>query len=173
MPRPDTLGKPDQLADRAPIGRLPWLAPQILSSRRFTIDFPKGKTPQKRSLKPPPTMETLKFLLQSKKAAASAHEVVDEAVSWMHTQLRNADIAYHYSDGGAGYGHYGYFQIKSLLMETAITLHLKIAEINGIPIVPPRSTCAGTRRVSSSPTSGKSAAKRGNSPSSTSLPTFC
>ena len=87
-------------------------------------------------------METLKFLLQSKKAdSAGPHEVVDEATTWMHTQFRNAGIAYHYSDGGAGYGHYGYFQIKSLLKETAITLHLKIAEINGTPY------CAAEVRV--------------------------
>lgn len=79
-------------------------------------------------------METLKFLLQGKKADVDApREVVREAVSWMHTQFHNAEIAYHYSDGGSGFGFYGYFQIKSLLKETAITLHLKIAEINGSP----------------------------------------
>ncbi|MCU0778067.1 MAG: hypothetical protein MUF86_10435 [Akkermansiaceae bacterium] len=79
-------------------------------------------------------METLKFLLQSKKADATlAQEVVSASVSWMHQQFRNAGIHYHYSDGGTGFGVYGYFQIKSLLQGTAITLHLKIAEINGHP----------------------------------------
>ena len=77
-------------------------------------------------------METLKFLLQSKNAdPETPREVVREAVSWMHTQFQNAGVTYHYSDGGSGLGSYGYFQIKSLLKETAITLHLKIAEING------------------------------------------
>lgn len=79
-------------------------------------------------------METLKFLLQSKKADLDApREVVREAVDWMHTQLQVAEIPHHYSDGGSGLGSYGYFQIKSLLKQTAITLHIKIAEINGIP----------------------------------------
>jgi hypothetical protein len=79
-------------------------------------------------------METLKFLLQGKKAdLESPREVVSEAVSWVHTQFHNAEIAYHYSDGGSGLGSYGYFQIKSLLKETAITLHIKVAEINGAP----------------------------------------
>ena len=79
-------------------------------------------------------METLKFLLQSKKADSSrSHEVVSDAAAWMHQQLRNAEIAYHFADGGAGFGEYGYFQIKSLLKQTAITLHIKIAEINGSP----------------------------------------
>lgn len=79
-------------------------------------------------------METLKFLLQSKSNDPSpTREVVSAAVSWMSAQLRNADVSYHYSDGGAGHGTYGYFQIKSLLKDTAITLHLKIAEINGVP----------------------------------------
>lgn len=81
-------------------------------------------------------METLKYLLQSKSADCSkAQEVVSEAVSWMSTQFKNADIPYHYSDGGLAHGIYGYFQIKSLLKQTAITLHLKIAEINGEPYV--------------------------------------
>lgn len=79
-------------------------------------------------------METLKFLLQGKKADSTrAHEVVTESVSWMHQQFHNADIHYHYSDGGIGFGVYGYFQIKSLLQDTAITLHIKIAEINSQP----------------------------------------
>ena len=79
-------------------------------------------------------METLKFLLSSKKAdLESPREVVHEAVGWMHTQFHNAEVAYHYSDGGSGLGSYGYFQIKSILKETAITLHIKIAEINHIP----------------------------------------
>ena len=81
-------------------------------------------------------METLKFLLQSKKADdPELHEVVQDAVSWMRGQFENAEIPFHYSDGGVGHGAYGYFQIKSLLRETAITLHLKIAEINGEPYV--------------------------------------
>lgn len=79
-------------------------------------------------------METLKFLLQSKKAdLETPREVVREAVEWMHTQLINAETSHHYSDGGSGLGSYGYFQIKSILKETAITLHIKIAEINGVP----------------------------------------
>lgn len=79
-------------------------------------------------------METLKFLLQSKKAdPETPREVVREAVDWMHTQLVNAEAPHHYSDGGSGLGSYGYFQIKSILKETAITLHIKIAEINGAP----------------------------------------
>jgi hypothetical protein len=92
---------------------------------------------QKRTvLKPTKTMETLKFLLQSKSADSSrAQEVVSEAVSWMRAQLQNAEIPFHYADGGIGHGIYGYFQIKSLLKQTAITLHLKIAEINGEPYV--------------------------------------
>lgn len=82
--------------------------------------------------KPLQTMETLKFLLQSKSADCSkAKEVVAESVSWMRVQFQNAEIPFHYSDGGLGHGTYGYFQIKSLLKQTAITLHLKIAEING------------------------------------------
>lgn len=81
-------------------------------------------------------METLKFLLQSKSADCSiAHDVVSEAVSWMRNQFQNADVSFHYADGGTGHGAYGYFQIKSLLKQTAITLHLKIAEINGVPFV--------------------------------------
>lgn len=81
-------------------------------------------------------METLKFLLQSKKADSSrSHDVVAEANAWMHQQFRTAGIRYHFADGGAGYGIYGYFQIKSLLKETAITLHVKIAEINSMPYV--------------------------------------
>ncbi|MCF7733855.1 MAG: hypothetical protein K9N23_19365 [Akkermansiaceae bacterium] len=78
-------------------------------------------------------METLKLLLQSKQDdCALANEVVAAAVSWMGTQFHNAEVSYHYSDGGVGHGVYGYFQIKSLLKDTAITLHLKIAEINGL-----------------------------------------
>jgi len=78
-------------------------------------------------------METLKFLLQSKKADTETPlEVVREAVEWMKTQFQNSGTVYHYSDGGAGLGAYGYFQIKSILKETAITLHIKIAEINGV-----------------------------------------
>lgn len=79
-------------------------------------------------------METLKLLLQSKQDdCALASEVVGAAVSWMGTQLHNAEVSCHYSDGGLGHGVYGYFQIESLLKDTAITLHLKIAEINGLP----------------------------------------
>jgi hypothetical protein len=98
------------------------------------FDFPREKRHKHPTTPHFKTMETLKFLLQSKKADGSrAHDVVQEAVSWMHRQLRDAGIAYHYSDGGAGLGVYGYFQIKSLLKETAITLHIKIAEINDLP----------------------------------------
>ncbi len=77
-------------------------------------------------------METLKFLLESKKAdMETPRDVVREAVDWVQTQLRNASITYHYSEGGSGLGSYGHFQIRSLLENLAITLHLKVAEING------------------------------------------
>lgn len=79
-------------------------------------------------------METLKFLLQSKKAETTeSHDVVENAVLWLRGQFGNADVAFHFSDGGVGRGVYGYFQIKSLVKEQAITLHLKIAEINAEP----------------------------------------
>lgn len=79
-------------------------------------------------------METLKVLLQIKKADDSqTHDVVADAVSWMRHQFQHAEIPFHYADGGVGHGAYGYFQLKSLLKETAITLHLKIAEIHGEP----------------------------------------
>ncbi len=79
-------------------------------------------------------METLKFLLKSKQAdLESPREVVRDAIAWMHTQFHNADLAYQYSDGGSGLGAYGYFQFQSLIKETAITLHIKVAEINCIP----------------------------------------
>lgn len=81
-------------------------------------------------------METLKFLLQTKKADCSrSNDIVAEAASWMRTQLQNAEVPYHYSEGGLGHGTYAYFQIKSMLRETAITLHLKIAEIHSTPYV--------------------------------------
>lgn len=81
-------------------------------------------------------METLKFLLQGKQADKELpSNVVGDAVSWMHIQFKNADVPYYYSEGGAGHGIYGYFQIKSLLKTQAITLHIKIAEINTIPYV--------------------------------------
>ena len=81
-------------------------------------------------------METLKFLLQGKQADRDLPStVVADAVSWMNTQFKNADVSYHYSEGGGGHGIYGYFQIKSLLKGQAITLHVKIAEINGVPYV--------------------------------------
>lgn len=81
-------------------------------------------------------METLKFLLQGKQAdIESPHDIVVEAVAWLRTQFLNAGISFHYTDGGVGLGAYGYFQLKSLLKETAITLHLKIAEINRVPYV--------------------------------------
>lgn len=81
-------------------------------------------------------METLKFLLETKKADCSrSQEIVSESVSWMRTQFQNADVPFHYSEGGVSHGTYGYFQIKSLLKETAITLHLKIAEIDSTPYV--------------------------------------
>lgn len=79
-------------------------------------------------------METLKFLLQSKKADHDApREVVGNAVEWLRIQFHNADIPYHFAHGGGGFGAYGYFQIKSLLKEQAITLHIKVAEINYVP----------------------------------------
>lgn len=79
-------------------------------------------------------METLKFLLQAKKADCShSNDIVSESVSWVKTQFQNAEVPFYYSEGGVGHGKYGYFQIKSLLKETAITLHLKIAEIHSTP----------------------------------------
>lgn len=79
-------------------------------------------------------METLKFLLQSKAGNQdAARDVVQQAVTWLQIQLQNADVPYHYSDGGSGHGVFGYFQIKALLKDTAITLHVKVAEINGKP----------------------------------------
>lgn len=79
-------------------------------------------------------METLKFLLQSKQAdVENPHDVVVDAVEWMRSQFLHAGISFHFTDGGAGLGAYGYFQLKSLFKDTAITLHLKIAEINRTP----------------------------------------
>lgn len=79
-------------------------------------------------------METLKFLLQAKKADCSrCNEIVAESVLWMSTQFQNAEVPFHYSEGGVNQGKYGYFQIQSLLRQTAITLHLKIAEIHSTP----------------------------------------
>jgi hypothetical protein len=77
-------------------------------------------------------METLKFLIQSKKADHERPlDIVHGAVDWLSTQLRNAELPFHYAEGGFGHGVYGYFQIKTLLKETAVTLHIKVAEING------------------------------------------
>lgn len=81
-------------------------------------------------------METLKFLLQGKKADRNmSKEVVTEAVSWMHTQLQTAGIESEFTEGGANFGYFGCFRIKSLLKSSTITLHMKIAEINGMPYV--------------------------------------
>jgi hypothetical protein len=78
-------------------------------------------------------METLKFLLQSKQGDSTrTNEVVAVAVSWMTTQLRNAEVFFHYSAVGLNHGVHGYFQIKSPPENSAIILHLKIAEINGV-----------------------------------------
>lgn len=77
-------------------------------------------------------METLKFLLQGKKAdLQTPREVVLEATGWMRTQLDNAAIEYQQVERGTGLGAYSHFQIKSRTGELSITLHLKIAEING------------------------------------------
>lgn len=77
-------------------------------------------------------METLKFLLESKKAdLATPARVVQEAVDWMHTQFLNASIDHEYAAGGTGLGRYSHFEIESKLRETEITLHIKIAEIHG------------------------------------------
>lgn len=79
-------------------------------------------------------METLKFLLQGKKADLDTPlEVVRTAASWMHGQFTEADVPFDYSECGAGLGTYGYFQICSNPKVTAIALHLKIAEIHGEP----------------------------------------
>jgi hypothetical protein len=79
-------------------------------------------------------METLKFLLQAKKAdLETPQEVVREAVQWMQTQLDNAEISHLYSDGGSGLGAYGHFQVNSPLKDTAVILSVKIAEIDGKP----------------------------------------
>lgn len=81
-------------------------------------------------------METLKFLLQSKKGDhGKPIDIVTDAVEWMRTQLHNANVAYHYTNGAYGHGTYGYFQIKTILRDTAITLHLKIAEIHEKPYI--------------------------------------
>ena len=81
-------------------------------------------------------METLKFLLQGKKADSNrSKEVVTESASWMQIQLENADIESEFTEGGANFGYYGCFRVKSLLKESAITLHMKIAEINCVPYV--------------------------------------
>lgn len=77
-------------------------------------------------------METLKFLLESKKAdLATPIQVVQEAVDWMHTQFHNAHIEHQYADGGSGLGRYGHFEIESRIHGSDITLHIKVAEING------------------------------------------
>ena len=77
-------------------------------------------------------METLKFLLESKKAdVATPARVVQEAVDWMHTQFANARVEHEYSMGGSGLGRFGHFEIESSIHGTDITLHIKIAEING------------------------------------------
>jgi len=79
-------------------------------------------------------METLKFLLQSKKADPdTARDVVRGAAEWMHIQFMNGGIPHEYADGGSGLGCFSHFQIKTRLGKTAITLHLKIAEIKGSP----------------------------------------
>jgi hypothetical protein len=137
MPRRKALGKPDQAPKHAQPAEPRQNLRIFCLLNGLKVDFPR-KTPEMNSSKQPrkTIMETLKFLLQSKKSETSrAQEVVNDSVSWMHQQFRAAGVAYHYSDGGAGLGKYGYFQIKSLLKETAITLHLKIAEINGQPYV--------------------------------------
>lgn len=77
-------------------------------------------------------METLKFLLESKKAdPETPRDVVREAVEWVQIQLQNAKIVYGYTEGGTGLGTYGHIEIRSQLKEQSITLHLKVAEING------------------------------------------
>lgn len=79
-------------------------------------------------------METLKYLLQSKKADCTRpKEVVSNSVAWLHTQFQNAGVAADYAEGGVNFGIYGHFQIKSLVNECALTLHIKITEINGLP----------------------------------------
>ncbi len=81
-------------------------------------------------------METLKFLLQGKKADRHrSKDVVSEAASWMSTQFQNAGITADYIESGANFGFYGHFVVKSELKDPAITLHVKIAEINGAPYV--------------------------------------
>ena len=81
-------------------------------------------------------MESLKLLLQTKKGDNSTTTtVVSDAVNWLRTQFQKAEVPFYYADGGTGHGIYGYFQIKSILKDTAITLHLKIAEIKGSPYV--------------------------------------
>jgi hypothetical protein len=134
MPRRKALGKPDQPVSsiHCPItGKISAYPAAVVVS---PLIFPVARIKTIQSLNREKTMETLKFLLQSKKADSTRpHDVVSDATAWMRQQFHNAGIAYHYADGGAGYGVYGYFQIKSLLKETAITLHVKIAEINGVP----------------------------------------
>lgn len=77
-------------------------------------------------------METLKFLLQGKKAdLQTPREVVHEASEWMRTQLTNAGITFQQAARGSGLGAFSHFQIQSHIGKMSITLHLKVAEING------------------------------------------
>ena len=79
-------------------------------------------------------METLKFLLQSKRGEHNIpKDVVETASAWVKGQFENAGIKFLYSQAGFGHGVYGYFQIESKIKGQAITLHLKIAEINSRP----------------------------------------
>lgn len=77
-------------------------------------------------------METLKFLLQGKKADKDTpREVVREAAEWLRIQFENAKVPNQQVEEGYGFGAYSHFQVQSQLASIAITLHVKIAEING------------------------------------------
>jgi len=81
-------------------------------------------------------METLKFLLKGKKADNNrSRDVVTESITWMKIQFENAEIQSEFTEGGANFGYYGCFRVKSLLKDSAIALQMKIAEIDGIPYV--------------------------------------
>ncbi len=81
------------------------------------------------------TTSSLTYLLETKKSDTQrASVIIDRACGWLRQQLEDANVAYHFTDSGVQeHGGYGYFQIKALFKGTPITLHTKIAEINGKP----------------------------------------
>lgn len=81
------------------------------------------------------TTSSLAYLLETKKADSErASVIIDRACDWFKEQLEEAQVPYHFTNSGVQeHGGYGYFQIKSIFKGTAITLHLKIAEIHEKP----------------------------------------